>query len=399
MSGRGARHRRPRAAVDPRRQPGVHATSPHFDGASVEVLAEPVWVSRLRASPLSLRLCSCLLGLLALTVSICAPAADLLSSSTANGGPHARVVVVSDPQATEAFCARPEIVRGLVERGIKHLTGKASVAEAWRSLVSTQDTVGIKVYSLPGRNSGTRPSVAASVVEGLLAAGLPPSHIVVWDKQSTDLRLAGFFDLADRYGIRVAGSAQAGYERTNAYDSPLIGNLVWGDSEFGKEGPGVGRKSFVSRLVAEQMTKIINIAPLLNHNLAGVSGNLYSLAVGSVDNVARFESDAARLATAIPEIYALPQLSDRVVLNIVDALLCQYEGSERSLLHYSTPLNELRFSRDPVALDVLSLKDLERQRNSAGAPSLKSNLELYNNAALLELGVSDLKRIDVEKVP
>jgi hypothetical protein len=147
------------------------------------------------------------------------------------------------------------------------------------------------------------------------------------------------------------------------------------------------------------MTKIINLTPLLNHNLAGVSGNLYSLAVGSVDNVARFESDAGRLATAIPEIYALPQLSDRVVLNIVDALLCQYEGSERSLLHYSTPLNELRFSRDPVALDVLSLKDLERQRNSAGAPSVKSNLDLYNNAALLELGVSDLKRIDVEKVP
>jgi len=344
----------------------------------------------------ALRACVCLL---ALVLSLPVSGADLSSSTSTNGGPRARVVIVSDPQATEAFCPRPETVRALVERGITRFTGKASAPEAWRSLVSTQDIVGIKVFSLPGPNSGTRPAVVAGVVEGLLSAGLPPLHVIVWDKQATDLRLAGYFDLADRYGIRVAGSAQAGYESTNAYDSPIIGNLVWGDSEFGKKGVGVGRKSFVSRLVARQMTKIINVTPLLNHNLAGVSGNLYSLATGSVDNVARFESDAGRLAIAIPEIYALPALSDHVVLNIVDALLCQYEGSERSLLHYSATLNQLRFSRDPVALDVMSLQDLDRQRAAAAAPPAKERLDLYHNAALLELGVSDLKRIDVDRMP
>ena len=336
--------------------------------------------------------------MLALALPIASTAAEFPSSTTTNG-PRARVVVASDPQATEAFFPRPDVVRTLVERGITRLTGKSTPREAWRSLISTQDTVGIKVYSVPGPNSGTRPTVVAAVVEGLLGAGLRPSHIIVWDKQATDLRLTGYFDFADRYGIRVAGSAQAGYDPTNAYDSALIGNLVWGDSEFGKEGGRVGRKSFVSRLVTQQMTKIINVTPLLNHNLAGVSGNLYTLAVGSVDNVARFESDGGRLAIAIPEIYALPALSDHVVLNIVDALICQYEGSERSLLHYSTMLNELRFSRDPVALDVLSLRDLDRQRRSAGAPTIKENQDLYSNAALLELGVSDLKRIDVDRVP
>jgi hypothetical protein len=138
---------------------------------------------------------------------------------------------------------------------------------------------------------------------------------------------------------------------------------------------------------------------LLNHNLAGVSGNLYSLASGSVDNFARFESDPGRLAIAVPEIYALPELSDHVVLNIVDALICQYEGGERGLLHYSATLNELRFSRDPVALDVLSIQELERQRSSSRAPAIKAAMELYNNAALLELGVSDPKAIQVERIP
>jgi hypothetical protein len=101
----------------------------------------------------------------------------------------------------------------------------------------------------------------------------------------------------------------------------------------------------------------------------------------------------------VPEIYALEQLSDHVVLNIVDALICQYEGGERGLLHYSAILNELRFSRDPVALDVLSIEELERQRLVSHAPEIKPSMELYNIATLLELGASDPKSIQIDKVP
>src|SRR5258707_475115 len=226
-------------------------------------------------------------------------ATELLPLAT--NSPHARVIIVSDPAATDAFRPRPDRIRAMVDRAITNLTEKASIPNAWRSLVATQDVVGIKVYSVPGPNSGTRPAVVGAVVEGLLAAGLPPKHIVVWDKQASDLKLAGFVDLAKRYGIRTAGSAQAGYDAKTFYDTALLGNLIYCDLEFGKKGDGVGRKSFVSKLVSRELTKIINITPLLNHNLAGVSGDLYSLAIGSVDNIVRFESDADRLATAIPE--------------------------------------------------------------------------------------------------
>jgi hypothetical protein len=334
-------------------------------------------------------------GLLLLSI-LPARAGDLFSSAIITNGPHARVVIVHDPAATDAFQPQPDRVREMVNRAITNLTGKLSGREAWLSLVSTQDVVGLKLFSVPGPHNGTRPAVVGAIVEGLLAAGLPTNHIILWDRQATDLRLAGFFDLAERYHIRVAASAQAGYDEKAFYDRSLLGNLVWGDLEFGKKDPGVGRKSFVSKLVTREITKIINVTPLLNHNLAGVSGNLYSLATGSVDNVFRFESDASRLAKAVPEIYALPSLSDHVVLNVVDALICQYEGGDRGLLHYSTVLNQLRVSRDPVALDLLSLQEIQRQRLASKAPEIKPNLELYEIAALLELGVNDLKRIDVE---
>ena len=313
-----------------------------------------------------------------------------------NTPPRARVVVVEDLRAMDAYRPRTDRVEAMVDRGMTNVTRKATLREAWLSLVSTQDFVGIKVYSAPGASSGTRPAVVAAVVKGLIAAGIRTNNIIIWDKNEIDLREAGFFELAKDLGVRIRGSSNAGYDELNAYKTSLIGNLVYGDFEFEKKGEDVGKRSFVSKLVSQQMTKIINITPLLNHNEAGVCGNLYSLAMGSVDNILRFEGDPGRLATAVPEIYALVPLSDHVVLNITDALICQYEGGQRGLLHYSTMLNQIRISTDPVALDMLSIRELDRQRRNAHAPSLRPNLELYRNASLLELGVSELSKMQIE---
>jgi Domain of unknown function (DUF362) len=307
-----------------------------------------------------------------------------------------RVLVVRDTQATELFQPRIERLRVMVMRGLTNLTGKATIAAAWQSLVSTQDVIGLKVYSGPGPTSGTRPTVVAAVVESLLQAKIPTNHIIVWDKRLVDLKNAGFDDLANRYGISVEACSVGGYDEKTFYDTPLLGHLVWGDRDFGNTTENVGRKSYVARLVTRKITKIVNISPLLNHHTAGVCGNLFSLSMGSVDNTLRFESDYNRLASAAPEIIALPVLGDRTVLNIVDALICQYQGEQTMLLHYSAILNELRFSKDPVALDVLSIQELDRQRKLAGMASRTNSMELFQNAALLELGTSEPQNIRVQ---
>jgi hypothetical protein len=312
----------------------------------------------------------------------------------------ARVVIVENTNAVFDFQPDAAIVQGMVDRGLTNLTGRATIAGAWRSLVSTQDVVGIKVCAEPGEISGTRPAVVAAVIHGLLDAGLPADHIVIWDKRADDLRAAGFSRLAAQSGARAAGAAETGYDPANFYnpDTATIGSLLWGDLEFGKKGEGVGRKSFVSQLVSRDITKIISVAPLLNDNVTGVCGHLYSLAMASVDNTYRFEGDPDRLAVAVPEIYALPSLGDRVVLNITDALIGQYEGGERGLLHYSSVPGQLWFSRDPVALDTLAVAELARERRAANAPEYTPHLEIYTNAVLLQLGVSDPAKIRVEKI-
>lgn len=333
-------------------------------------------------------------------------AAEFLLSAASAGiptneaaiGSSNRVVIVENENATDAFQPRPETVRHMLGQGISRLFLTTNAASAWRQLAQTQEVLGLKVYCAPGTYGGTRPALVAAVIEGLLASGFSASNIVVWDKTSVELRRAGFFELAKRYGVTVEGAADAGWDATNFYEAPLVGQLLYNDLEFGNKNEGAGRKSYLSKLITKRITKVIQITPLLNHNTAGVCGNLYSLAMGSVDNTARFEADPQRLATAVPEIYALEKLGDKVVLNIVDALICQYQGEDQGLLHYSIALNELRLSKDPLALDMLSLQELDFQRRAARVRSPTNHFELYQNAALLELGAHETASIKIERV-
>ena len=308
------------------------------------------------------------------------------------------VLMAEDRGAMATFSPQAETIERMVGFALTNFTHHTSLRDAWLSLVRTQDIVGIKVHSAPGATSGTRSSVVAGLIQGLISAGVPAQQIIVWDRRLADLKRAGFMDLVARFGVQVLGSAEAGYDGTQFYEAPLLGQLVWGDHEFGQRGEGVGRKSFVSTLVSTKMTKIIVVTPLLNHNQTGVMGAIASLALGSVDNLHRFDLDPPRLATAVPELYALPSVGDKVVLNVMDALLCQYQGEERSLLHYTVPLNQLWLSRDPLALDTLALNELDRQRHAAEAPSSRPILDIYQNAELLDLGISDVRRMKIERV-
>lgn len=314
-------------------------------------------------------------------------------------GESARVVVVEAKETIVNLKIDPAAVEQLVHRGIQAWTGRTSPAEAWREIVRTNEVVGIKVFSAPGRMAGTRPSVVEGIIIGLLAAGVPATNIVIWDKRIADLGGAGYFGLAERHGVRIADATTAGWDDQKYYDNPLLGKLVWGDLDFNRQTPAAGRYSYVTRLLTEEIDRLIVVSPMLNHNEAHVAGGLVSLASGSVDNFLRFEGDASRLEIAVPEICALEAVGDRVALYVVDALIAQYEGGQRSLLHYAWPLKQLRFSRDPVALDLLSALELAGLRRTPLPANVRTNFNLFKNAALVRLGIADTNRIVVERHP
>ena len=327
-----------------------------------------------------------------------AVAADFSTIAATNTS--ARIVIAQGDNLLNAFLPDNERVETVFNLGLTHFTHTTDVTAAWRTLVKTNDIVGIKVFSTPGPLNGTRPAVVAAIARGLIAAGIPPDKIIIWDKHLYNLQMSGFSRLGRTLGVRVEGAADESYDRNTFYlpDSPIIGALVWGDLEFGQTNKDSGKKSFVSKLVSQQITKIISVAPLINENAAGICGHFFSLALGSVDNTRRFEDDPDRLAIALPELIALPAIGDHTTLYVTDALLGQYQGGPSGFLQYSTELDQLWISRDPVALDVLSLQQLARERQAVGISPAFSNFEIYTNANLLQLGVNDPTKIRIERV-
>ncbi|MDP7051637.1 MAG: hypothetical protein QF600_06905 [Verrucomicrobiota bacterium] len=415
--------------------------------------------------------------------------------------PGARVVKVHNAAASRPakgrayFKPQPAEVRRMVDVGIRHWTNQDTSAAGWRTLISPQDIVGIKVNAAPGPVIGTRPSVARAVASALIDAGIPSKNIVIWDKSRDDLHRSGFFQVGRDLNMEVRDSIGAGFER-HIYH-PIAGlkePLERGDLEYGKLK--ISNRSHLTRLVSRRFTRIIQISPLLYHNSAGVDGCLHGLAIGSVDNTRRLHKYKVYLDEAVPKIHrmaanyhlladvdygnqlekaknslkglappgvtkeysfyyesedsenALPPLralgkafadakgkkhgqvaqviiespdkkhicavkfypdgrvehwppQSKACLHIVDALLCQFSGGDKLRLQYTAVMNELRFSSDPVALDVLSLADIEQNARAARLNLKTLNRDICRYAALLNLGVDnpDLIKVDRFSLP
>lgn len=308
--------------------------------------------------------------------------------------PHA-IVIVSNSNATHGFETDRTIVRQMIEVGLCKLTGTDRIERAWTNFVTKEDILGVKVCARPGPICGTRVELVAALVESILNTGLlPPTNIIVWDKDVRDLETAGFTRLTERYGVIVDSARGAGFDTNVFYQSAILGALVWGDTEFELAHSDRGRNSYLTRLLTSKITKLIVVSPMVHHRQVGVTGCLWHLAMDSVDNTIRFANDTERLNTAVPEICAIPEIADRIVLAIYDALVWQYESGPLELPHYAKIMNQIWLSRDCVALDTLAAASMNSLRRQLGLPVLGPGTTLFANAALMQLGSTDTNHIE-----
>lgn len=329
------------------------------------------------------------------------PISGVGTNAAPSTGTKAKIHAVSDPAATSAFVPDLDVVRKLVEKGLLALAGKTNAGAAWKVWVKSSDVVGFKVISAPGALTGTRPAVVEALIDSLVRSGHPATNIVIWDRQARDLKAAGFLELARRLGVRCVATTDAGWDGTQFYESAVQGKLVFGDLEFAKgDRFSVGRRSHVSKLLTQEVTRIIPVTPILTHHSGGIYGHLLSLAFGSVDNMYRFETDPSRTEESVPELCALDDLMPKVAFGVTDALVGQVRGDDKARLHDTIALNALRFGTDLVALDVTSMADVMAARKAypiEGERPLRT--DLFFNAELLELGIANTNRIEVSRVP
>ena len=101
--------------------------------------------------------------------------------------PKPRINVIRDDASAIRWKIDKQRVDGMVEAVFTASHRQREPTAGWLSLVSPEDTVGIKVNAGPGQIGGTRREVADTVVRGLLKAGIPSKQIIIWDAKLEDL--------------------------------------------------------------------------------------------------------------------------------------------------------------------------------------------------------------------
>ena len=306
--------------------------------------------------------------------------------------PSAEVFYALLPAAVEGGTVRDGMVRRMVDAVVMAAAGRPDVAAAWRTLVRPEDRVGLKVSATGAPVSSTHPAVVAAVAEGLVAAGVAPERIVIWDRTAHDVERAGYGGLGRRF--RVTGTDEAGgYAEKETVTAAVMGKLIIGDRGF---APGrkeqTSSRSHLSAVLGE-VDKVVHLPVLTDSTFSGVAGALSGMVLDNLDNWRRLARSPHHGDPFLPELYADPRLGGKVVLTILDALRPQYAGGPFPGAQFKTNYGAVFASRDAVAVDATALRLLDDFRKEAGLPPLGDKVRWPVTAEMLGLGTAAEERI------
>ncbi|MCE0523299.1 MAG: DUF362 domain-containing protein [Methylacidiphilales bacterium] len=324
-------------------------------------------------------------------------------------GPLSPVILVERPGAVQEFNVDPQQVRQMVNHTLLMLTSAQDIGTAWTRLgITPQDVVGIKITTAGGPAFCTHPALVQAICDGLKAAGVPCSQMIIWDKFQDKMTAAG-------YPPRAASASQAAiasivpannYDPAVFYKNALLGNLIWGDYQFNQmvdsdfyDTSRIVNRSYYTTFVTQTCTKLINVPVLSDNRYVGMDGCLSTLALGSTDNNRRFQGPPSYGDPAIDEILDKDFIRRKVVVHILDALVAQCAGGPTFNPQFCQTLGALYVSRDPVAIDSLVLPRLERLRREMNVPPIGDNASYIKTAPYYNLGTTDRRRIQFVRIP
>lgn len=243
-----------------------------------------------------------------------------------------RVVHTHLPGVWQGNQLDPNALGRMLDHSITRLTGLNDAGEAWKALFAPDERVGIKVNTIRNAIYWTHVPLVSAVTDRLLAAGLKPENILVFDRDSEELEGAGFKINRDGDGVRCYGS-ESRFQHLEQIGSHQVG---------------------ISDLIYE-VDALINMPILKSHSLSGITFAMKNH-YGTFDSPALYHYPDS-LVAGISGLNALPDIRDRTRLVIGDALTaCLRESQNWPYWDSAQTGDSIFVSFDPVAHDAAALR-------------------------------------------
>ncbi len=324
-----------------------------------------------------------------------------------------RVVAVSHPGSIIDGRFQEAPIKKMIAEGMMDLAEAPDLTSAWRLFFEPGDVVGIKVNPVGQPHVVSSPEVVREIIRGLESAGVRRQDIVVYDRYRAEFLTVGFQKwLPD--GVRWMNAAEkyddvqqdiSGYDPDHYLDMALT--LPGQDVKDER-----ARRSYAARFISREVNKLINLPVLKDHQSAGVTLCLKNLSHGLVNNVCRTHSSSTLNACGafIPAVVSLPVIRQKTVLHILDGIKGLYHGGPGARPQFVWDHQTMYFATDPVALDHICWKEIDKKRLSAGMKSiaeakpdqfstfLNRQPEHIEIAGAMGLGVFQESKIDLRRI-
>jgi len=307
------------------------------------------------------------------------PLSALAQEKASSSAPRV-AVAISKEHSGKTSEVPSDVVTRMVNEAVISVTGAKNAAAGWKSLFKPSDKVAVKVNMLAVPALSTHVVVTEAVVAGILAAGVAPGQIVVFDRSEKELRRGGYKVSSDQSGVRYVGT-----------DSPGVGytdDIVTSGS--------VG--SLMSRVVTDFATAIVNVPVLKDHDLCGVSLGMKNF-FGVIHNPNKYHDNGCDPYVA--DLCASPLIRDRLRLVVIDGLIAQADGGPAYWSPGASKYAGVIVGTDPVATDRVGWDEIEAIRKGMGAKPLSEvgrKPQHIFTACEKGLGIADRSKIDVTRL-
>src|SRR5262249_32308773 len=160
-----------------------------------------------------------------------------------------RVVEIREQQAIVSNRVSQSVIRRMLDRALRELTGGQNGREAWSQIVGTKDSGGIKINASGAPACCSSPEIVREIVAGVQSVGVPLENIHVYDRYAYEIDIGSYQTLVP-LGVRVVG-VQDRKLNTSGYDS----NIYCEANFFGEWET----RSYMASIVSSDLTKIINV--------------------------------------------------------------------------------------------------------------------------------------------
>jgi len=299
-----------------------------------------------------------------------------------------RVIHTNSPNAfdLQSGQANYQVVKTMVQTGICHVTGEPSSVQAWQRLVGPDDRIGIKINCLGQPAFVNNTTLLRVLKEELVAAGVAAQNIIVFDRYTSHLTGGGFTvgQQPDGTWLKATDGGGPGYD-------PNV------SQSFAPAGGGQ-ESALLTKIVTQQITKLINIPVLKNHGGSGVTLALKNYAFGCFQHTGSAHDN--NCDPYIPAMCSNSVIRSKTVLTILDGLKGQYKAGPGGNPQFQWAQNSILMSTDMVAIDFLGARLInEARQNNGKGPISNSKISHVFTAAQMGLGRADEAQIEQVAIP